>query len=53
MLWTEATTERTMKILEKIVEGLIRQVVSIDDCQFIEQGRCSRLRQLPKRPGRS
>ena len=32
MLWTEATTEHTMKILEKIVDGLIRQVVSIDDC---------------------
>ena len=34
MLWTEVTTEQTMKILERTVDGLIRQVVSIDDCQF-------------------
>ena len=27
-------TEHTMKILERIVDGLIRQVVSIDDSQF-------------------
>ena len=27
-------TEQAMKILERIVDGLIRQVVSIDDSQF-------------------
>ena len=27
-------TEHTMKILERIVDGLIRQVVSVDDSQF-------------------
>ena len=27
-------TEQTMKILERIVDGLIRQVVSIEDSQF-------------------
>ena len=41
MLWIEATyyrglklTEQAMKILERIVDDLIRQVVSIDDSQF-------------------
>ena len=28
-------TEQAMKILERIVDGLIRQVVSIDDSQFV------------------
>ena len=27
-------TEQVMKVLERIVDGLIRQVVSIDDSQF-------------------
>ena len=27
-------TEQVMKVLERIVEGLIRQVLSIHDCQF-------------------
>ena len=27
-------TEQVMKILERILDGLIRQVVSIDDSQF-------------------
>ena len=41
MLWIEATnyrglklTEQAMKILERIVDGLIRQVVCIDDSKF-------------------
>ena len=41
MLWTEATmeasswlTEQAMKIIERIVDGLVRQVVSIDDSEF-------------------
>ena len=34
-------TEQAMKILERIVDGLIRQVVSIDDSQF---GFCPRKR---------
>ena len=36
MLWTEASsqTEQVIKILERIVDGLIRQVVPIDDSQF-------------------
>ena len=34
MFWTEANTEQTRKLLERIVDGLIRQVVSIDDSQF-------------------
>ena len=27
-------TEQVMKVLERIVDGLIREVVSIDECQF-------------------
>ena len=27
-------TEQVMKVLERIVDGLIRQVVSVDDSQF-------------------
>ena len=35
-------TEQVMKVLERIVDGLIRQVVSIDDSQFgFVQGRGS------------
>ena len=34
MFWTEATTEQTRKILERCVDGLTRQIVSIDDSQF-------------------
>ena len=32
-------TEQVMKVLERIVDGLIRQVVSIDDSQFGFPGR--------------
>ena len=31
MLWTEASAEQTRKILERVVDCLIRQVVSIND----------------------
>ena len=35
-------TEQAMKILQRIVDGLIRQVVSIDDSQFgFVPGRCT------------
>ena len=27
-------TEQVMKVLERIVDGLIREVVSFDECQF-------------------
>ena len=51
MLWTEVTTDdryfkQAMKEIERVADSLIRQVVSIDESQFLFQAEAQQMQSL-------